>query len=393
MHGVFGGHRRPETLSGCGEGALRLNETAGRGDTWGMRRSPLALLVLLQLAVIMIGAPLAFAATPAERVVVVVDGSAGLALDGDAIRRAISEELRAPVLAPSEPAAGGAASILVVSGDGTTIRLILRSNSAASATTRTIPASPDRSVRLREIGWLAGNLLRDQVSPIVASRPAAESRSAPATEPPASTPEPKPAPAAAPALGAGGSAAPLAPSVDALTARGSGLPGPPRPEWTVAALAGLIFPTAATYQLDIQRRAAPGRLAVGAALQLGSTWAGAAYGGHNVHVFGLGGFIAKERRGSRWFIDGASGLGIEAAHEFSGAPFNGPQCMPSAPCPAGNVVSPDLKPFLFVRLTSTAGVALTSGLDLVVRLTGQLSSGGILMSDAGATAGIRLRGP
>lgn len=110
-----------------------------------MPQSPPALLVLFQLTLITVVGlvPRALAAAPTARVVVVVEGSAALALDGDAIRRAISEELRAPVLAPSEPAAGGMASILVVSGDGATIRMILRSNNAASATTRTIPASPD----------------------------------------------------------------------------------------------------------------------------------------------------------------------------------------------------------------------------------------------------------
>ena len=114
-----------------------------------------------------------------------------------------------------------------------------------------------------------------------------------------------------------------------------------------------MFPDAATYQLDIQRRAAPGRVAVGLALQFGSSWAGAAYQGNNVHVFGLGGFIAKEARGSRLFIDAAGGLGVESAHEFSGAGFNGPLCMPSAPCPSGNAVSSYVKPFLFVRATSS----------------------------------------
>ena len=117
-------------------------------------------------ALVMGVAPRAFAAGPADRVVVVVDGSAGLGLGGDDVRQAISDELRAPVISPSEPAAGDASNILVVSVDKATVRMTLRA-SGREPTTRSIPASSDRSARLRDIGWLAGNLLRDQVSPIV----------------------------------------------------------------------------------------------------------------------------------------------------------------------------------------------------------------------------------
>ena len=41
---------------------------------------------------------------------------------------------------------------------------------AAPAVSRTIATPPDRPGRLRSIGWLAGNLVRDQVGPIVAAR-------------------------------------------------------------------------------------------------------------------------------------------------------------------------------------------------------------------------------
>src|SRR5262245_24967247 len=152
-----------------------------------MLRRCLVWLALLPLAVIA-GTGVALAAAPVDRVVVVVDSSAGLGVDCDAVRRAIGDELRVPVVAPSDPVAGGTANILVVSVEEATIRMTLRSN-RLGPTTRTIPASPDRTVRLRDIGWLAGNLLRDQVSPIVVA-------SSPAMEPPPPAPEASPQAAA-----------------------------------------------------------------------------------------------------------------------------------------------------------------------------------------------------
>jgi hypothetical protein len=339
--------------------------------------------VLLPLSLILdVGvAPCASAAEAAARVVVAVDRSAGLGLDGDDVRRAISDEIHAPVVAPSDGAAAGAASILVVSADKGTIRMVLRSNHVA-ATTRTIPASPDRSVRLREIGRLAGDLLRDQPTP----------------EP---TQEIAPAPAPAPAAVRSESAP--APPVESLAAASAAPPGSPPPEWIVAAFggptmavdAGATLAFAASYQLEVQRRAAPGALAVGLALQIGTGTAG--YGRHvygtlaeqyGEHVFGLDGFVAKEWRGTRWFIDTAAGAGLEEAYTTSS-----PGILGIIPTGGHTHTTPVPDMLLFVRGTSTAGVAVTSRLDVVVRLTAHLSPHGFETSFVGAAAGLRLRVP
>jgi hypothetical protein len=365
-----------------------LNETGGSGDTQNMPRPPLTLLAPLPFALIVgVGvAPRALAAEPAGRVVVVVDSSAGLGLDGEAVRRAISDELRAPVVAPSDEEAGGAASMLVVSIDKGTIRMTLRSSRSAAAT-RAIPASPDRSVRLRDIAWLAGNLLRDQVSPIVGLPPAAASRTASATAPPPLAPGPKQEPTAAPAARDGRGEAALGPPVDALAARGSDLPGAPRRAWLVTALAGpLVGPAgggqvyvASAYELELRRRAAAHGLVVGMDLLAGHAW-----GIITVHPFGVGGFVGKEWRGSRWFGDAAGGAGIEIVQANSLGTFN---C--TSPCVLSS--SPSLAPYPFVRVTSTLGVAVTPRFDFVVRMAVQLSSYGLELSTAGVTAGLRLR--
>jgi hypothetical protein len=73
-----------------------------------------------------------------------------------------------PVVAPEDASAAGASNVLIVSVDKAGIRMSLR-GSAAGLVGRTIPAPLDYPTRLREIGWLAGNLARDQVSGIVAA--------------------------------------------------------------------------------------------------------------------------------------------------------------------------------------------------------------------------------
>ena len=56
---------------------------------------------------------------------------------------------------------------LIVAFDRDRIAMSLRTNDATPIV-RDIPAPTDRAARLRAIAWLAGNLARDQVTPIVA---------------------------------------------------------------------------------------------------------------------------------------------------------------------------------------------------------------------------------
>jgi hypothetical protein len=357
-----------------------------------MTRVVLAAASRIPFALIVGGASGARATAPVDRVVVVVDGSAGLGVDGDAVRRAISEELRAPVIAPSDQAAGDAPAILVVSVDRAAIRMTLRAN-GRGATTRAIPAASDRSVRLRDIRWLAGNLLRDQVSPIVGlatpGRSTSTSAPAPATAPRPLVAEATPPqePIAPPRPTAGPSGAPVAPSFDAVAARASTAPGAPRPQWALAALAGMaVAPNyeswwASTYQLDAHHRA-PYGLVLGLGLQ-----AGYAFTGGTVHMFGGAGVLGKEWRGSTWFGELTAGLGFEAIRPITVGGAN--TCTACVIPPRRVSGSPVFA--LFLPLAFSVGAAVTSGVDVVARLNVEPSAYGLFNTTGGATAGVRFR--
>ena len=95
----------------------------------------------------------------------------GAAVDAVEVRRAITGELRTPVMAPRDSTAPDTSDLLIVTVDRAEIRMWLRGG-AAQVVSRAVPAAGDRKARLQSIGWLAGNLARDQVGAVVASVPA-----------------------------------------------------------------------------------------------------------------------------------------------------------------------------------------------------------------------------
>ena len=107
---------------------------------------------------------------------VVVEAPRALDADAAEIRRAIGDELGAETVAPLRTPSDPPDRALIVAFDRERIAVSLRTPDAAPIA-RSIPAPPERAARLRAIAWLAGNLARDQVSPLVAEAP-------PATEPP-----------------------------------------------------------------------------------------------------------------------------------------------------------------------------------------------------------------
>ena len=119
---------------------------------------------------------------------VVVEAAPGCDIGAAEIRQVIAAELAEPVVGAREGNADAATDILVVGLEPQEIRMSLRAGTAPIVS-RTIAAPPDRPGRLRSIGWLAGNLVRDQIGPIVATRespPPNEARAP--TEPPALQP-------------------------------------------------------------------------------------------------------------------------------------------------------------------------------------------------------------
>ena len=134
---------------------------------------------------------------------VVVEAPPALDADAAEIRRAIGTELHSRTVAPMKTPAETSDRALIVALDRDRIAMSLRTSDAAPVA-RSIPAPPEHAARLRAIAWLAGNLARDQVSPIVAEAakapPAASllqptspaAPVAPAPAPPASSGHPPP---------------------------------------------------------------------------------------------------------------------------------------------------------------------------------------------------------
>ncbi|HEY5449647.1 MAG TPA: hypothetical protein VIQ54_12910, partial [Polyangia bacterium] len=96
------------------------------------------------------------------------------------VRQAVASELGRSVAGSRDPVT--TEDVLVVWVDGREIRMSLRAG-AAPVVTRTIAVPRDRTGHLRSVSWLAGNLVRDQVGPIVAKREAPAVEPQPATEP------------------------------------------------------------------------------------------------------------------------------------------------------------------------------------------------------------------
>ena len=118
------------------------------------------------------------------QLLVVVEAPPALETDAEEIRRAIGAELHARTIAPMSTPAEAPGRALIVALDRDRIAMSLRANDGTSVV-RVIPAPVERGARLRAIAWLAGNLARDQVSPILAEGPAESSPSATIPAPPA----------------------------------------------------------------------------------------------------------------------------------------------------------------------------------------------------------------
>ena len=334
-----------------------------------------------------------------ERLLVVVESAPGLVVDAREVRQTIGAELGIPVVAPDEPAAAGASNVLIVAVDKAEIRMSLR-GSAAGLVARTIPLPLDRPARLREIGWLAGNLARDQVSGIVAvpaERAAAPrdllvtaSDEAPAIAPQAALAPPETQPPPARASGSETEATISARPLDAATSRG--------PRWTITAAGG---PTATlanpfvetsgptvvrdtTYQLELQRQASPDSLIFGAALDAGTD--------SSSSLIGIAGFVGSDWRHRHWFLETTAGVGLELARlpvisrTVSNSSLTGSS--------SETTVSSEHQPVLYVRGAGTLGFPISRSLDLVARAGIHVaSSGGFATDFLSATAGLRFRIP
>lgn len=340
-----------------------------------------------------------------ERLLVVVESGPGVVVDARDVRQTIGAELGIPVVAPSDAAAAGASNVLIVAVDKSDIRMSLR-GSAAGLVARTIPSPVDRPARLREIGWLAGNLARDQVSGIVAvpaewAAPhptlltaAADSPAAGAPLSAVSPPPPDPPPAST-------AAAAMSALTTTVTARPFGTERTRGPLWAITAAGG---PTAAlaleqeagastvvrdtTFQLELQRQSSPGSFIFGAALDIGT--ASPYYGSQ---LFGVAGFFGSSWHYRHWFLEATTGAGLEVARLPPTLDYTVTNAAGGASM-SRTIVSSDFQPLLYLRGAGTLGVPIAKSFDFVARLGIHLaSSGGFTTDFLSATAGVRFEIP
>lgn len=333
-----------------------------------------------------------------QPVLVVVESAPGVAVDARDVRQAIEAELGVPVLAPTDATAASASNVLIVAVDRTDIRMSLR-GSADGLVSRTIPAPLDRPARMREIGWLAGNLARDQVSGIVAApaergqlsppRVVASADAIATTElpSPASSPENhKPA-----AVQGAEPAATIAGSTE--FAPGASV------SWLVTVAGG---PTSNTYELkgeepsrignndyqvEIERQSSNSRLVFGAALDVGAENCG----------LGLAGFLGSRWRHGHWFLEATAGIGLAF---WTSVPHMTVTTSPLTGVSSVTTVSPsaDSEPAPFARGVGELGYSITPEVDLLARVGGHLATltdtgGSWSMDFITAGAGLRVRLP
>jgi hypothetical protein len=326
-----------------------------------------------------------------ERLLVVVESTPGAGVDAREVRQTVGAELGIPVVAPEDATAAGASNVLIVAVDKSDIRMSLR-GSAVGLVGRTIPAPSDRPTRLREIGWLAGNLARDQVSGIVAvpaERPDGSKLPLVAQLDPSPPTEPLPPPTTPVAVTQTTSSSEPAATV-ATSATEVVRPGP---QWAITATRG---PTANTYglkgempligndsyQIEVQRESSPGGVILGCALDVGPVSS----------AFGIAAFVGSSWRSKRWFLEATAGVGIELVQvpetTYANSPLTGTSSMTT-------LTRSELP---YARGIGEIGYSINGSFDLVARIGVSLANlsanGGNWDSDFVSTGlGLRFRLP
>jgi hypothetical protein len=339
-----------------------------------------------------------------DPLLVVVESAPGADVGPVDVRQAIAMELRAPVVAPRQPGAVDSDKLLVVALDSGAIRMSLRTGTG-QAVSRTIPAPPERPARLRAIGWLAGNLARDQVGGIVEAPPARPSPGPrtiaaadlppvipPAREPPTRAEDTTPTPAeAAPSSSPGGLA----------SVRATAAPVAPGPQWAVTAAAGPTLniymsnnrfldshvggprDAGSIYQIAVQRWSAGDGLTYGAAFDVGNS----------IYDFvGVAGLVGTRWQHRRWFLEGSVGIGPELVQ----LPTHNERLTTSSATGGPvitDVVTMDEHLALHVSGIGVVGVPISRMFDLVAKVDLRLTSAGSETDFLSGSLGLRVRLP
>jgi hypothetical protein len=346
-----------------------------------MSRCPALVLVLVAVAA---GAP-SRARASVEPLVVVVETRAGAAVDPVEVRRVIAAELRAPVRAPRDQEADETSDLMIVAVDRAEIRMSLRAH-AASVVSRLVPAPGDPKARLQWIGWLAGNLARDQVSAVVAAAPVPAAVSPAPTEgelPPRAQVPPPITPTTEPPPLADSPARERIPAADNVVAARSAPAALSRPTWSLtigggpsALWAGTgdriqpLWPGPGIWYLEVQRRLSAGPLIVGAALDVGPDMA---LGGRSPSLNFIGGsaLVGAGHRFGRTFVEATAGLGLEVYQSVATVQTTTTSATGIQP---QTQAIPIVVVGLYLRGQATVGFALSRSLDLLASAGGHLGS-------------------
>jgi hypothetical protein len=331
---------------------------------------------------------------------VVVEAPPTVDADAAEIRRAIGAELHARTIAPMSTPAETPSRALIVAFDHDRIAMSLRANDGTSVA-RIIPAPAEHAARLRAIAWLAGNLARDQVSPILAERPAEPS--APATLPPlpaaSTTTEPPPTDPALPPTVVPPSSplpSPLSDAGGAIISIRAEPRSRPRPlRWSISGSIGPViagyenspvevgspsfFLPVVAWQFDVQRRREDERLVLGGSLE-GTQ-------GHNGNPQGPQLIGANIFVGAAWHyrycaLEATIGAGPEAATTFQTDTLT-----------VGNYTEPSpyysFRFALYAKGTVAAAVPLSDSIEGLVQLGFHVTSSHEESWFAASTIGLR----
>ena len=349
------------------------------------------------------------AAAVVDPLLVVVETAPGAVVDAVEVRQAITGELGKAVRAPRDPAAADTPDLLIVAVDRAEIRMSLRAG-ARAVVSRTVPAPSDRKARLQSIGWLVGNLARDQVGAIVAPVPApatvslasVEGERSSRAEAPAPPPAPGPAATDPPpfAENAAGETAGASGGVVSSTPPSPAAAGGPGPTWSLTLGGGPsasplgdrdrdqpLWPGPGVYYLEYHRRAPSDGLIVGAVLDVGPEMP-SGLGGPSTYFIGGAALVGGGRRFGRIFVEGTGGLGLETRQSTISVDTT------TVSETGGTTVSQGIPAFhlgLYLRGQATAGLALSKSFELLASVGGHLGSLGRADTWLTSSLGVRLR--
>ncbi len=359
--------------------------------------------------VVLVVAPLERPAQAAEGpLLVVIEAPPALDADAAEIRRVIGTELHTRTIAPMSTPAEAPGRALIVALDRDRIAMSLRASDGASVA-RIIPAPVERAARLRAIAWLAGNLARDQVSPILAEAPAESSAlatmpalpapSAPAEPPPAAT-EPQPT-APTPSIDS-----PPARTGDTTISLRTQPPEAPRAlRWSISASIGPVigdFLSGTTFsfqnvfehvepstgwQISVQRGREHERLVIGGRLEGTYNHSG---NGQGPQLIGADVFVGASWRHKYCNLEATIGAGPEAASviRFDFQPY---------PTPGGSNTTTSITPYfvyaldLYTQGTAIAAIPLGGTIEGLLGVGAHLNAFQDRNWFATATIGLRYK--